>query len=158
MKETFKNLVVGAGIGFAVAAIVFLALSWLRPDVVTLQLSSNSEPTSIDLYLAECSGLDINSEITKTVAISNCMGRINGLVAGHYMTVEYAKLANTPVPKRFWCIPDGVASGQLLIDVLEWVKDHDTTVKKLKFDPATSNVSSLVIASQALTEKYGCAQ
>jgi hypothetical protein len=119
--------------------------------------------TRVVQFLQLCSGLHIPSTPTPsdmnfpeiTIAVAHCIGRVQGLVDGHQITVAYQKQQNKPNIEHLWCVNPTTAGGALLESVFNW-----SDANPLEFDQIanryTGTSAATAIIIRAISTTYPC--
>lgn len=152
----------------AVLAIVVLAvsLSWIyavsdvRQHQTPVQMQLNNDAVTIKdasvQFIGDCAGMDMSVPGVYLVGVSECMGRVRGLVDGHNMTVAMSKMISAKNAElQLWCIGADVTAEEMLDEVMDWV-DADPKRYQDIMETTDGNNGSMIATVKALREAYPC--
>lgn len=169
MSKPFGKTKTFAAIVFAVAAIVVASgykvseayvAAEREADLREVQLAA--EPTRATIkdasvqFISDCAGMDLSVPGVYLVGVSECLGRVRGLVDGHNMTVAMGKMMSAKNAElQLWCIGADVAAEEMLDEVMDWV-DADPKRYRDILETTDGNNGSMIATVKALREAYPC--
>lgn len=148
-----------------VAAILIAILAGINVDRYLIHSTSNEKvslSTDITEFFKLCTGVEIIDKETGYLAISNCMGRVRGLVDGHQMTVvmqqRYATEDRKQPAPQLWCVDEKVNDKQVLDTVLNWVNNNPAEFEQIVSTLGTdkSATTAMAITVKALHQSFPC--
>lgn len=127
----------------------------LNASTVTTQSSGQLDPNApVVHFVGQCSGLDMSIESAHLNAVSHCLGRIQGFVDGHSMSVAMVQLsANKGI--KMWCMAPTVTTEQLFTAVLGWIDNHPDEYIDINSN-LDGNTASMVTVVKALQAEFPC--
>lgn len=107
-------------------------------------------------FIGDCAGMDMTVPGVYLVGVSECMGRVRGLVDGHNMTVATGKMMSAKNAElQLWCIGADVTAEEMLDEVMDWV-DADPKRYQDILKTTDGNNGSMIATVKALRAAYPC--
>lgn len=107
-------------------------------------------------FLRVCTGVEVNDDLSYSLALVSCMGRTRGLADGHMLTVSLANRQGGQAVRPMWCVPYNVTDGQLYTSVLQWVVFSNATYQEILKRSGSSAEAATLSIMRALMQTYPC--